>query len=420
MQDFVHLFLLAVLFLIVLLPVLWAWRLALAYPPRQEPPVDEARLPRAGVVLCLRGTDPSLERCLAGLMTQSYPDYGIWIVVDSELDSACEVLPDILERTSNPRVPVQVLYLQERPETCSLKLSAQSLAIADLRQSCSVVVFIDADVVPSSDWLRTLVRPLLDPQVGATTGVRWYTPRGSSWGTVARYLWNAGAVTQMYYFGIPWGGSLAFRIDAIDRAGLLQEWACSFCEDTSAPRRLREAGLSLHFSLNAIMVNHETIELNDALTFMRRQLMCARLHHPSWRMIVITNLAQALALPAALAYSGWCLATDQFAWAACGIAIPAFYVVGLLAAILWAERQIRRTVSQRGIELPTFARSWRAWLSLPVLQLVHTACMLSAMLLRRVSWRGITYELEGAGKLHMVQYHPYGTQRQPDSARSLV
>jgi cellulose synthase/poly-beta-1,6-N-acetylglucosamine synthase-like glycosyltransferase len=420
MPETVVLCLVGALFVIVLLPVLWAWRLALSYPPRDDAPVDDKDLPRAGVVLCLRGTDPSLDRCLAGLMTQDYPDYSVWIVVDSEDDVVNEALPAILEKVSQPSVPVHVHFLQEPLPTCSLKLSAQNHAIAELRQTCSVVAFIDADVVPHAGWLRSLVVPLLDPGVGATTGVRWYTPGGESWGTVTRYLWNAGAVTQMYFFGIPWGGSLAFRIDAIDRAGLIDQWTHSFCEDTSSPRRLWQAGLKLRFAFQAVMVNQETIDLKDALSFVRRQLVCARLHHPSWIMIVLSNLAQALALPAAIALALVCWLGGQEALAVCALAIPTFYVGGLLSAILWGERQIRRTMSQRGIVLPTFVRSWRAWLALPLLQVVHAGCILSAMALRRVSWRGVTYELEGHGKIRLVQYHPYGVERQADSAKSLV
>jgi hypothetical protein len=382
--------------------------------------VADAQLPAAGVVLCLRGADPSLERCLAGLLHQDYPNYSLWIVVDSETDSAHALLSKLLDHIPEPRAAVHVLVLEDRLPTCSLKVSAELQAIKALREQCSVVAFIDADVVPQPDWLRSLVQPLLDPSVGASTGVRWYSPQGDGWGTVVRYLWNAGAATQMYCFGIPWGGSLAFRIDAIERANLLKHWEHCFCEDTSSAEGLRSAGLALRLVPEAIMINDETIDLRAVWTFMRRQLVCSRLHHPSWSVLAACNLAHSAALAATLAWVGWCIALGWWPWAVFGVTLLGVYGAGLMSAILWGEWQLRRLARARGIELPTFVRSWRAWLTLPLMQVLHTLSMLSALAARQIVWRGITYVIEGRGKIRLVQYHPYEVTRQTGSAESLV
>jgi cellulose synthase/poly-beta-1,6-N-acetylglucosamine synthase-like glycosyltransferase len=418
MPDLVPFGISALLAFFVLLPVVWAWRLSLRYPPRPKAPAADAELPSAGVVLCLRGADPSLQRCLAGLLRQDYLQYAVWIVVDSETDKL--FLAKLLDGIHESSAPVHVSVLEDPRLTCSLKVSAELQAIEVLREQCSVVAFIDADVVPQPDWLRSLVQPLLDPNVGATTGVRWYAPRGDRWGTVVRYLWNAGAATQMYCFGIPWGGSLAFRIDALERANLLQHWQHCFCEDTSSAAGLRQAGLALRLVPEAIMINDETIDLKSVWTFMRRQLICSRLHHPSWPLLANLNLAHAAALAATLAGVLWCTAIGWWPWAVVGLTLLGVYVVGLLSAILWGEHHLRRLTRARGIVLPTFVRSWRAWLVLPLMQIVHTQSMLSALAARQVAWRGITYAIEGRGKIRMVQYHPYEESRETDPAQSLV
>src|SRR5579862_112802 len=113
MPDFVAVFISAILAFFVLLPVVWAWRLSLLYPPRRRAPVADAELPTAGVVLCLRGADSSLERCLAGLLHQDYPNYSLWIVVDSEADSAHALLSKLLDRIPEPRAAVHVLVLED-------------------------------------------------------------------------------------------------------------------------------------------------------------------------------------------------------------------------------------------------------------------------------------------------------------------
>src|SRR5258708_34808161 len=110
------------------------------------------------------------------------------------------LLPD---EAGAARVTARVL--ETKYETCSLKVSALSQAIGELDAAVRVVALIDADVIPYAHWLRDLVRPLRDANVGATTGLRWYLPESADWGSLVRCLWNAAACTQMLAFDIPWG-----------------------------------------------------------------------------------------------------------------------------------------------------------------------------------------------------------------------
>ena len=46
------------------------------------PLISDEKAPRAVVMLCLRGTDPFLRKCLFGLLNQDYPAYQVRIVID--------------------------------------------------------------------------------------------------------------------------------------------------------------------------------------------------------------------------------------------------------------------------------------------------------------------------------------------------
>src|SRR5262249_18698020 len=155
-----------------------------------------------------------------------------------------------------------------------------------LDASIEVVALIDADVVPGRDWLRVLVAPLANPRVGATTGIRWYAPPQASWGNLVRYFWNAAACTQMYAFHIPWGGSLAFHARVFRDSDLLERWAHTFGEDTSAYGVLRSCNLELRMVPAATMVNPENTDLRGCGTFIRRQLFSARMNHANWRAVL--------------------------------------------------------------------------------------------------------------------------------------
>jgi hypothetical protein len=41
-------------------------------------------------------------------------------------------------------------------------------------------------------------------------------------------------------------------------------------------------------------------------------------------------------------------------------------------------------------------------------QLIFFGCLFSALRLRRIDWRGVTYSLDRSGKLRLLEYRPYG------------
>src|SRR6202041_1292104 len=117
----------------------------------------QSSFPAAAVILAVRGADPSLERCLSGALDQNYPAYTLYIVVDNQEDPALAVVSEVLARGHSPNVKVQLEILRVQSDRCSLKLSAQRQALAQLDNSIEIVVFLDADSVPLNNWLRSMV-----------------------------------------------------------------------------------------------------------------------------------------------------------------------------------------------------------------------------------------------------------------------
>src|SRR4051794_14574103 len=236
----------------------WAGRFASLFGRGEVDGPRPDELPRAAVILAVRGADPSLADCLDGLLRQDYPHYDVHVVIDSPTDPGRAVV----ERVAGHSPRVHVSYLDPRP-TCSLKLSALVQAVGALDDSVGAVALIDADVVPHPGWLRDLVAALAAPGVGAATGFRWYRPARCNPGSLVRYLWGVAACTQMYAFDIPWGGSLAFRAELFRAANLSEQWARAFCEDTAFYRVLHDRGLRLRFLPSVTMVNRESIDLRS-------------------------------------------------------------------------------------------------------------------------------------------------------------
>lgn len=395
---------------------IWGWRFVRQFPPRNPQIVNEAELPRVGVVLAVRGADPSLAGCLRGLLNQDYPHYEVRIIVDNLEDPAWNLVHEILGQDPGPSV--QVRPLQTRRETCSLKTSALLQAIGTLEESCHIVALIDADVIPHRSWLRDLVLPLTHPRVGATTGIRWFRPEAPTWGSLVRYLWNAGASVQMYALHIPWGGSLALRTDVLRRSDLLQKWAVSLWEDTACYRSLRELGLKLEFVPAATMVNRESTDLKSSFRFIRRQLLNVRLYHAGWPAILTQGVTLMLTLAAMLALSILALIAGKDIVAALLIGGLAAYWAAMGLVLGWVERHLCCIWGRRGKEAAS--HSWKTLCAIPLAHLVHFACLVSASLLAKVSWRGITYDVKGPWAVRMRKYRPYRTRQSANQGASVV
>jgi hypothetical protein len=346
-------------------------------------------------------------------MDQDYPDYDLHIVVDSRADPAWAVA----ERTLKARMvgathasPVLHMTPLANPRpTCSLKCSSLVQVISGLDASYEAVALLDADTIPHRTWLRELVAPLANEGVAAATGNRWYVPEVVSWGSLVRRLWNAAAVVQMYWFRIPWGGTLAMKLSVVRRSDLLERWAHALCEDTMLYSVLRRMGYQVAFVPSLMMVNREGCDLGNFYRWVRRQLLTARLYHPAWGLVVAHGLSVSLAqMMGLVALGAAAVVRDGYAvaWLAAGMGLYWGIMAGLLAAI---ESGVHHSTQARGESFagPRIGNVPRVFGAMLLTQAVYAAALVSALFLRIVDWRGIRYRVDGSLKIQMMEYTPY-------------
>jgi hypothetical protein len=372
--------------------------------PPQCGSLPEGKLPVAAAILCVRGTDDSLSNCIRGLLNQNYPDFQIHIVIDSIEDPGWKVVWQTLGNFCPAHV--RIFTLENPKETCSLKASSLIQAISGLDDSIEVVALIDADVIPYPQWLRDLIKPFVDPGVGATTGFRWYVPKGKAtlW-TLIRSVWNACACTQMVALHIPWGGSMALRRSLFRETDLLERWSRSFGEDTSCYTAVWKRGLRLANVPSAAMVNHEVIGGSSAFSFIQRQLISARQGHKNWAIVLTLGLCTALTTVLGLTSVTVAVVTGAWPAAIAWSTLLATYVLTLGLCLAWTDRRINRLIEERGEA--TYPFTGRCFMALPFTLFVYLSCLVTAALARQVQWRGITYAVESRRRLRMVKYRPY-------------
>jgi ceramide glucosyltransferase len=126
---------------------------------------DHAHLPPVSVLKPVHGLEAQLRENIESFFVQDYPHFEILFAADEANDAALEVVREVCARY--PQIPSRVLVtgaLWPNPVVHSFHCMAEAAAH-------DILVTTDSDVEVSPNYLREVVAPLLDPQVGMVTCV---------------------------------------------------------------------------------------------------------------------------------------------------------------------------------------------------------------------------------------------------------
>jgi len=405
------------LFIVAVILIHWIGLALFLYCIRRKEwhePKDAYR-PKVTVILALRGGDPFLRRCLEGLLSQDYAQYAVRIVVDHPNDPALQTVQTMLDEhvsTGSSTVgttDVKLLIASRHRETCALKCNSLLEAVEQLDADADIVVTLDADTNPYPTWLAELVEPLSDDRFAVASGMRWYFPPKSNIGTLVRYLWNAAAFVQMYFYKIPWGGSLAIRRELFSQYNLAERWEHSLTDDVSLYSIARRSGKRIAYVPSVLMDNRETCRLIPFFYWVRRQVLGVKLYHPSWSAVLgqclLISLPQIILIALMLGTAG--LGKWHEFYQVLGTFV--LYWLSVLGAFFPMEQAVRRLM-KRTSAAPDHP-SWRMIavmvLAVPLTQAVYTAAVVSLFWLKKVEWRGVWYELGKDKTVKLIEYVPY-------------
>lgn len=371
----------------------------------QQVPDDEC--PPAAVILCVRGNDPSLQRSVQALLAQDYPDYNAIFVFDDMQDPGYAVVKEITERQSS--VPCRLLVLGPPGPNASLKCQAVVHAVSGIDEDREIVALIDADTIAHPTWLREISGPFQDPKVGATTGMRWYEPPDAQIGAMVRAIWNTAAIVQMFWYRIPWGGSLALRRNLLSDATLLGRWSASFCEDTLIEGELARQGMNVAIVPSLMMVNYERCTLPGFYNWVTRQLITTRLYHRAWKLVAGHGLATSVGLLLTMLFFVASLFVSHLPTVATlffGLIGYEVLSISMLFGITWAARRVLR---EAGRPLQPWGGEMAVMyvLALPVTQFFYALATVRCLMAKKIHWRGIAYQIDRRGQVTLERYIPY-------------
>lgn len=395
---------------IYIAPTFWNW---------ESTPLQDSDCPKTVVCLNLRGLDPFLKTALPALLNQDYPNYDVIIVVDHPDDPVYALAEEVIKASDKNNVKIGVL--KNRKETCSLVNSSLIQTIQKNLNDYEVVAMIDADAMPHKTWLRELIAPLLNKKIGAVTGQRWYFPPRANMGDLIRYIWNIPAVLQMIFFRIPWGGSLAIRIDVLQKCKVLDYYEKALVQDVPLFNILKSHGHTIEFVPSVLMINRESVTLSSLVPWIQRQLLWAILYHSSWWKIVMHGILVTivpLLLLTLIATST--LLNETFIAVLASLTLIG-YVGITLCQLLLLEYLVRRIIKKRN-EFTKWLTPLKIIAFIPAMiltQLFYPKALLFALFSRNIEWRGINYRIDAPLKVKMLNYEPYQIKKRKNKNSSL-
>jgi ceramide glucosyltransferase len=357
--------------------------------------------PYASVFVPCCGLDQGFRENISALFRQDYPRYELVFVFDDATDPALAAVEEIRRhvgreiKRDDTRVSSRVV-VAGRAESSGQKVHNLRAAAGEVDPACEVFVFVDTDARVRADWLRSLVAPLADGRIGAATGYRWFVPtaRGGLASTL-RAVWNAAiasALGENVRRNFCWGGSTAIPRETFERLDILAEWRGALSDDYAMTRALQRADLPIKFVPRCLTTSHEDCSWRELFEFTTRQLKITRVYAPDlWRIVLASNLIYCSVFYGGIIISiSLALRGQSYALPLAFVAL--IFVLGALKAQL-RLRAVSQVLAREGSRVRVSERA--AHLTLWTLTAaIFLWNALAAAFSRRITWRGITYELK--------------------------
>ncbi len=351
-------------------------------------------MPFATVFVPCRGVDEGLKENINAIFAQDYPAFEIVFVSDRASDPAFAVIDEARRSFAGKSGPTMRFVMSGPAIGCGQKVHNLRAAVAEADPQSEVFVFVDTDARPGPNWLQSLVRPLQDPNLGATTGYRWFIPAGGGFFSHLRSVWNgaiASALGERLEKNFCWGGSTAIRRETFYERKIVEYWRGTVSDDFALTRALHEGDLPIKFVPQCLTASVEDCTLKELIEFTTRQLKITRAYAAHlWREVLIGSVLFVLVF-----FGGIALVIVR---ALLGLSFVTPLVLLLIIFALGSMkshfrlRAVSEVIPDRRLRSPgTTLAQLTLW---PLASLLYLHNALAAAFSRQITWRGITYELK--------------------------
>ncbi len=343
-------------------------------------------LPPVSILKAVCGLEPMLAENLESFFQQDYPCFELIFGARTPEDPAFAVINDLRRRY--PHVKARCVYSGEptwpNPRVYS---EHKMLAVAEY----DYIVTGDSDVRVPRDYLRHIIAPLRDPQVGLVTCLYRGKPSGGFWsrleaaGMSVEFASGVLAADLLEGMKFALGPTTATRKDVLAHIGGVGVLADYHSEDYELGRRVDAAGYRV--LLSHVVIDHVT--LNRAMLSRQvRWMRCTRSSRPAGHIgngLTFATPFALLGFAAAALWGHWILASALLAW-------------GFLNR--WVQALIVGWGAVRDPELPRYLWYY------PFRDLLGFCFWLASFTGRNIVWRGEVYRLGPRGRVISLRHGP--------------
>ncbi len=355
-----------------LLVLLAAWRHSRSAEPGPR------RLPRVSVLKPVHGLEPRFREAIGSHALLDYPDFEILFGVSDPEDPA---IPEIERLAADfPHVTLKLV----RVAATAPNQKAGVLAALETEASGEVLVVNDSDIVVPRDYLRNIVAPLEDPEVGVVTcpyrAESAHLPgRWEALGIAADFMPGVLVAPLVGVNEFALGSTLAVRAAQLAEAGGFAAIASYLADDYQLGKLFRQRGSRIHVSKTIVRT---VLSGRSWRQVWRRQLR--------WRRTIrVSRPGGYLGLPLTMA-AFWA------AFAAC------YGLPWLAVALVTARVAAGLAVGHGVLRCPLTVR----WFALiPLLDGWAFAVWVAGLFGWQVDWRGSRLTLDRAGRIIAARQH---------------
>jgi len=359
--------------------------------------------PFVSVIAPCRGLDEGLRENLTALFHQDYPAFEIVFVTDNADDPSLGVIDKTIQQETVKKGITTRIVIAGAAVDCGQKVHNLKVAVTQVDPRSEVFVFVDSDVRPHSEWLRTLVAPLADKGIGAATGYRWFIAMKGGLASSLRSVWNASIASALganQDKNFCWGGSTAIRRATFEKLKIRDAWRGTVSDDFAMTHVIQQAKLPIHFVPGCLVPSFENCTMKDLLEFSNRQLKITRVYSPQlWTPLLIGSL-----LFTCVFFGGVALVIVR-AVMGLNFILPLLLLVAifLLGAAKAYVRLKAVSLAQSHYQEQILRSLWSHLLLWPLASALFLCNAVVAGFSRRIQWRGITYELKSRSEAVIIR-----------------
>lgn len=199
------------------------------------------------ILKAVHGRDPHLYEALRSHAEQDFPEFEIIFGVSDQADTAIDDIERL--RADYPAVPISLHVVR----TSAPNAKVGVLAELAKRARYPVLLVNDGDITVPRDYLRDVVAPLSDPQIGLVTCL--YRASAESWpsriealGIATEFAPSVLVARLLGVAEFALGSTMALRAETLARIGGFESIAEYLADDYQLGRRVSELGYRIHLA----------------------------------------------------------------------------------------------------------------------------------------------------------------------------